>query len=171
MRGALGFTALCLLAAADPQTSWAGEAAPAPCFDAEVLQQVREQFAIYGPRSDRSEYFGFIYRMNGRIDSAITHGGDCLGEFDCTVNSAFALARLPRGAKVLGEWHSHPRIGSNDLSPDDVRLANANRHIRCYAAFYSAPDGSIWRWNVEESSVAEAMASRILVGNFRTHAP
>jgi hypothetical protein len=171
MRGATFAGVWALLVAASLPAACAGE--PASCFEEEVLRHVREQFALYGPRSNRhgNEYFGFIYRMDGRIDSAVTVGDDCSGETDCAINPVFALRRVPRGAKILGEWHSHPRGGSSQLSPEDVRGANANRHVQCYAAFYSAPDGSIWRWSVGEAQVDKAMASRILVGNFRASLP
>lgn len=137
------------------------------CFADEVLLSVREHFAKYGPRSTDQEYFGFIYFKNGRIESAVTAGFQCRGQTDCTVNTAFARARIPKGAKVLGEWHTHPRIGAPELSQDDVNGANANRHIRCYAAFYSSPDGDIFRWSVHSTSVPAAMASRTLIGNYR----
>jgi hypothetical protein len=146
----------------------AGEATvPAGCFEEEVLLHVRAQFAKYGPRSDRNEYFGFIYRKDDRIESAVTYGSDCRGQTDCTTNPAFARARIPHGARVLGEWHTHPRIGARELSMDDVSGAHANRHIRCYAAFYSSPDGEIYRWSVDSTSVPAAMASLTPIGNYR----
>jgi len=140
---------------------------PAACFADEVLLHVRAQFAKYGPRSGESEYFGYIYFKDGRVESAVTSGFTCRGQTDCTVNTAFARARIPKGAKVLGEWHTHPRIGAHELSQDDVNGANANRHIHCYAAFYSSPDGDIYRWSVEATSIPAAMASRTLIGNYR----
>jgi hypothetical protein len=146
----------------------AGDATVAACFEDEVLLHVREQYTIYGPRSSQYEYFGFIYRKDGRIDSAVTHYFDCRGTTDCVVNTAFALKRIPRGAKVLGEWHTHPHFHKSDaLTMDDVRGAQANRHIRCYTAFYSSHDGDIYRWNLDALTVAAAMASRTRVGNYR----
>lgn len=146
----------------------AGDATPTACFEDEVLLHVRAQFAIYGPRSTQYEYFGFIYRKDGRIDSAVTHDFDCRGQMDCVVNTAFALARIPKGAKVLGEWHTHPQFHASDaLTMEDVQGAQANRHVRCYTAFYSTPDGDIYRWNLDARTVADAMASRTRVGNYR----
>ncbi|MFL6548406.1 MAG: hypothetical protein ACJ8OJ_06895 [Povalibacter sp.] len=146
----------------------AADATSGACFEEEVLIHVRAQFAIYGPRSSQNEYFGFIYRKDGRIDSAVTHDFECRRQMKCVVNTAFALARVPKGAKVLGEWHTHPRIYESDaLSPDDVLGAQANRHIRCYAAFYSTSDGDVYRWALDAPTVEAAMASRTRVGNFR----
>jgi hypothetical protein len=146
----------------------ADDVAPqSPCFEDEVLLHVRAQFAKYGPRSEQNEFFGFIYRKDDRVESAVTFGGECRGQTDCFVNPAFARARIPKGAKVLGEWHTHPRIGAPELSIDDVNGAYANRHIRCYAAFYSSPDGGIHRWSTAATSVPDAMASRALIGNYR----
>jgi hypothetical protein len=143
---------------------------PAGCFEEEVVLHVRAQFAKYGPRSEQSEFFGFIYRKDDRVESAVTYGSQCRGQTDCSVNPAYARARIPKGAKVLGEWHTHPRIGASGLSIDDVSGAHANWHIRCYAAFYSSPDGVIHRWSVDSTSVPTAMASRTQVGNFRAPA-
>ena len=146
----------------------AADATPAVCFEDEVLRHVREQFAIYGPRSSQYEYFGFIYRKDGRVDSAVTHDFECRGQTECVVNTAFALKRIPKGAKVLGEWHTHPHFHEADaLSMEDVRGAQANRHIRCYTAFYSSHDGEIYRWNLDAPTVAAAMASRTWIGNYR----
>jgi hypothetical protein len=138
------------------------------CDTAAVTAQVLEQFAIYGPRSSQYEYFGFIYRKDGRVESAVTHGFGCRGQIECVVNAAFALKLIPKGAKVLGEWHTHPHFHESDtLSLEDVRGAQANRHIRCYTAFYSSHDGDIYRWNLDAPTVAIAMASRTRVGNYR----
>jgi hypothetical protein len=145
-----------------------GDADPVACFDDEVQLHVGEQFAIYGPRSTRYEYFGFIYRKDGRVASAVTHDFDCRGQAECVVNTAFALERIPKGAKILGEWHTHPHFHEPEqLSIDDVRGARANRHIRCYAAFYSSHDGDIYRWNIDTATVEAAMASRMWIGNYR----
>jgi len=146
----------------------AAEAGSPPCFEGEVIQHVREQFAIYGPRSSQYEYFGFIYRKDGQVDSAVTHDFGCRGQPECVVNTAFALKRIPKGAKVLGEWHTHPHFHEADaLSKEDVRGAQANRHIRCYTAFYSSHGGEIYRWNLDAPTVAAAMASRTWIGNYR----
>jgi hypothetical protein len=139
----------------------------AGCFGEEMLLHVREQFAQYGPRSADREHFGFIYRIDGSIRSAVTHGDECRGQLECAVNPGFARRLIPAGARVLGEWHTHPRVGTSQLSQDDVRGAHANRHIRCYTAIYSTPDGTILRWDVDATTVAAAMASRTRVGNYR----
>jgi hypothetical protein len=145
-----------------------GDTMTAACFEDEVQLHIAEQFAIYGPKSTRYEYFGFIYRKDGRLASAVTHDFDCRGHTECVVNTAFAQARIPKGAKVLGEWHTHPHFHDPEqLSFDDVRGARANRHIRCYTAFYSSHDGDIFQWNPEASTVEAAMASRTWVGNYR----
>jgi hypothetical protein len=170
MSGAPAFRVLgpaCLLLAAG-LSARAGDATTADCFEDKVLLHVREQFAIYGPRSSQYEYFGFIYRKDGLVESAITHDFECRGQTECVVNTAFALKRIPKGAKVLGEWHTHPHFHEADaLSPEDVRGAQANRHIRCYTAFYSSHDGEIYRWNLDAPTVAAAMASRTWIGNYR----
>ena len=163
------FFAFAWLASAGVQ---ADEAVPrAACFDDEVLRHVRTQFAHYGPRSVHNEFFGFIYRKDGRIAGAVTFGFDCRGQFDCYVNPAFASARIPKGAKVLGEWHTHPHVGTAGLSLEDVRGAHANRHVRCYSAFYSSPDGEIYRWDIAATLVSDAMASRTQVGSYRARDP
>ena len=141
--------------------------AQSACFEGEVVLHVRAQFEHYGPRSEQIEFFGFIYRKDGRVESAVTRGTNCGRQSDCVVNPVFALRRIPKGAKVLGEWHTHPRIGTRDLSLDDVRGANENRHIPCYSAYYSSPDGEIFRWNIAATSVAAAMASLTPVGKYR----
>jgi hypothetical protein len=146
----------------------ASEAGSSPCFEAEVIQHVREQFATYGPRSSQYEYFGFIYRKDGRVASAVTHDFSCRGRMECVVNPVFALRRIPKGAQVLGEWHTHPHFHEADaLSIEDVRGARANHHIRCYTAFYSSADGDIYRWKLDAATVPAAMASRTRLGNYR----
>jgi hypothetical protein len=143
-------------------------ATPAPCFEDEVLLHVREQFATYGPRSSQYEYFGFVYRKDGQIDSAVTHDFGCRGQRECVVNTAFALKRIPKGAKVLGEWHTHPHFHESDaLSLEDVHGARANRHVRCYNAYYSSHEGDIYRWSLDAQTVVDAMVSRTWIGNYR----
>jgi hypothetical protein len=143
---------------------------PGACFGEEVLVHVRAQFAKYGPRSAEQEYFGFIYAHDGHVESAVTSGSGCRGQLDCNVNPAFALKRIPKGARILGEWHTHPQVGSIELSLEDVNGAHANRHIHCYSSFYSTPDGGIFRWDIAATSVPDAMASRAEVGNYRAPA-
>ena len=100
------------------------------CFQEQVEAHVREQFGIYGPQSATREYFGFIYWHNGTIESAVTRSRECETSGKCIVDSSEAGALIPRGSKVLGEWHTHPHIeGSSSLSREDVRGAYSNRHI------------------------------------------
>ncbi len=137
------------------------------CLQKQVEAHVRQQFAIYGPRSAGHEYFGFIYLRDGEIASAVTRSRGCATVIKCAVDSSEAIRSMPRPAQVLGEWHSHPHGGSPSLSKDDVRGAYGNRHISCYLAFYSTPSGEIYAWNANQSSVAIAMASRTQIGNYR----
>ena len=156
-----------LLSLSDP--AGAGDPGPAACFEDEVLHHVQQQFQIHGPRSSENEYFGFIYRKDGQLGSAVTRSINCRGAGNCVVNAAFARARIPKGAKVLGEWHTHPHMyGSDGLSTEDVRGAHDNRHVRCYSAFYSDPNGDIYRWDIEAATQPLAMASRAHIGNYRS---
>jgi len=136
------------------------------CFRDEVLAHVRAQFAVYGPLSVLQEFFGFIYVHEGVIGSAVTRSGKCR-QGNCLTDTRAAAERIPRRAKVLGEWHTHPHDGSVSLSEHDVQGARNNRHIRCYTAFYSRPDGEILSWQPAASSVPTAMASRVTIGNYR----
>jgi len=136
------------------------------CPRVEVLAHVQAQFRLYGPLSERREYFGFVYRSNGEVESSVAIGNVCSSNQFCGLKIAPAAKAIPAGAKVLGEWHTHPRIdGSRNLSVADVRGAFQNRHIRCYSAFYSAPNGDIYRWDVSQTSVPTAMNTREYVGN------
>jgi hypothetical protein len=138
------------------------------CFDDEVEAHVLEQFSIYGPLSTDREYFGFVYRHTGVIASAIARGSVCRWAQACEVYTWVAAALIPKGAKVLGEWHTHPHAtGSQGLSAEDVRGANNNLHIRCYRAFYSKSDGEIYSWNLNATLVPAAMASSVRLGNYR----
>jgi len=149
--------AACSVKAADPGSE---------CSNQQVEAHVREQFALYGPRSAHHEYFGFIYVHEGVIGSAVTQSRTCKAE-KCVVDSARALQLIPKSATVLGEWHTHPHGGSASLSKEDVRGAYSNRHISCYVAFYSTPAGEIYAWNPHRMSVPIAMASRAPVGNYK----
>ena len=138
------------------------------CFVEEVEAHVLEQYGFYGPLSTNHEYFGFIYRHEGVIASAIARGGACRWAQSCEVSNRVAAAQIPKGAKVLGEWHTHPHsTGSQGLSPEDVRGANKNRQIRCYRAFYSKSNGEIWTWNLNATQMLTAMASSVQLGNYR----
>lgn len=137
------------------------------CLTQALQVHVREQFALYGPRSANHEYFGFIYMHEGVIASAVTQSRECHGA-KCVVDSSTAAQLIPKGATVLGEWHTHPHGGSPSLSKEDVRGAYSNRHISCYLAFYSTPSGEIYAWNPNRVSVPIAMASRAGLGNYKT---
>jgi hypothetical protein len=137
------------------------------CYWPEVQTHVRHLYAIYGPMSIKNEFFGFIYRDGARVDSAVVRSRNCvLG--NCEVDVAIAAQRIPPGARVLGEWHTHPRSGSWELSMLDVRGAYRNRNVACYAAYFSRPDGRIFAWDPSRTSVPTAMASLLLVGNYST---
>ncbi len=141
---------------------------PSECFTAEVEAHVLEQFRIYGPLSRKREYFGFIYRIDGVIGSAITRGIVCRWTEPCEVNTRRAAEKIPEGAKVLGEWHTHPHeSGSLLLSDADVRGANDNRHIRCYRAFFSTSNGEVFSWDPNVVVVSVAMSNAIRQGNYR----
>jgi hypothetical protein len=137
------------------------------CMREAVDAHVRIQLAKYGPLSRIREYFGFIYLFKGEIASAITRGGSCKNS--CGVDTAAAAAQIPPGARPLGEWHTHPHESlAESLSAEDVRGAYNNHHIRCYAAYYSQPDGDIYAWDPQRSLVSQAMSSRYLIGNYAT---
>jgi hypothetical protein len=158
----LSLTMLLMVMAVHGRADEAGDACPKD----QVEEHVRQQFAVYGPLSTDREYFGFIYVHEGVIGSAITRSRKCERPEKCLVDSRGALASIPRPARVLGEWHTHPHKGSRSLSVHDVRGAHANRHLGCYFAFYSTPSGEIYAWNAREVSVPVAMASRARVGNY-----
>jgi hypothetical protein len=141
------------------------ESGASECLRKEVGAHVRDQFRTYGPRSADHEYFGFVYLKDGIIGSAVVQSRHCHGA-KCVVDSAEALRLVPRSAKVLGEWHTHPHEGSPGLSKEDVRGAHNNRHISCYMAFYSTPGGEVYSWDPEHVSVPVAMASRASLGNY-----
>ena len=92
---------------------------PGACDREPVDAHVREQVQLYGPQSIKHEYFGFIHRLDGSIGSAVTRGNDCPNPSSCGINTAAAAALIPRGAKVLGEWHTHPRLGSAEAFGTD----------------------------------------------------
>ena len=137
------------------------------CLPQDIKAHVLQQFDTYGPQSAEHEYFGFIYRVNGQIATAITRSSKCPMSGNCILRTATAAKLIPSGAKVLGEWHTHPHRGSQSLSQLDVRGAYNNRHIRCYTAYFSSPSGEIYVWNANDASVPTAMASLELIGNYR----
>ena len=134
---------------------------------AAVTAQVLEQFAIYGPRSRKQEYFGFVYSLDGALANAVVRGNACRGHDACRVNTKPAAERIPPRAKVLGEWHTHPHVlGAGMLSIWDVRGAGQNAHIHCYASYYAASNGKVYSWNPRSTSVPTAMASRTELGSY-----
>jgi hypothetical protein len=149
--------------------AWSGDPPPTSqtaCTREGLIEHVVGQFRTYGPQSTRNEYFGFVYRDAGVLKSAVVKSGACRAD-KCTLDSTGAARQIPAGAKVLGEWHTHPRqTGSRGLSVEDVRGALNNSGIRCYSAFYGAPDGRIYEWKPASTSVPAAMASRALIGNY-----
>ena len=139
------------------------------CWRAEVLAHVREQIRLYGPQSRKREYFGFIYWDGQAVKSSVVRGSVCDTSLTCSVHSRGAAEGLPRGAKVLGEWHTHPHEGgAESLSIDDVLGAYNNRQIHCYAAYYSQPNGKIYAWDPKQSRVSGALTSRFYLGNYRS---
>jgi hypothetical protein len=158
----LSLTMLLMATAAHVQADAAGSGCPKD----QVEEHVRQQLAVYGPLSIEHEYFAFIYVHDGVLGSAVTRSRKCARVEKCLVDNRHALASMPRSARVLGEWHTHPHKGSRSLSVHDVRGAHANRHLGCYFAFYSTPSGEIYAWNAREVSVPVAMASRARVGNY-----
>lgn len=155
----------CLLSLVLSAIAQAATATETECLTEEVQEHVRGQFALYGPKSANHEYFGFIYRYDGVIGSAVTQSEDCHSD-QCVVDTAQAIRSIPKRATILGEWHTHPHDGSPSLSRQDVRGAYANRHINCYRAFYSTPSGAIYAWDPQRISVPIAMASRAPVGSY-----
>lgn len=146
----------------------ASAAEPADCFAAEVEDHVLRQFDLFGPMSEDREYFGYIYRAEGVIRSAVTKGARCVWTRQCEVRTRAAAKQIPQGAKVLGEWHTHAHIsGSSHLSEADVHGANDNRHIRCYRAFFGTSDGHVLSWDVNQSQPAAAMKSFVGLGSYR----
>lgn len=135
------------------------------CDRDEIVAQARLEFEIYGPLSVGYEYFGFIYHDGERLRSAVVRSRRCKAG-NCVIEVDEAGRKIPRGAVVLGEWHTHPHDGAAQLSPHDVRGAYRNRHVRCYTAFYSRPDGAIYAWNPAQMSVPTAMASREHLGSY-----
>jgi hypothetical protein len=136
------------------------------CPHDELDSHVRSELAIYGPQSGNHEYFAFIYELQGSFGSAVVRGRDCLGLELCVVDPAAAIAQIPKGATLVGEWHTHPHIGAPALSTLDVRGAHHIAHLDCYTPYYSTPLGDIYAWNPHNDSVPTAMNSRVLIGTY-----
>ena len=169
---AIGLRLACILALlsgvtpAQDAAQYRTEAAP-DCLREAVDAHVVEQISRYGPLSRNREYFGFVFVFHGQLGSAVTRGHRCWNEKECSIDTRLAAPLIPKGAKVLGEWHTHPRdSGAETLSPDDMQGAYDNRHIRCYAAYYSQPKGNIYAWDSQRAMVPEAMASLVFIGNY-----
>jgi hypothetical protein len=153
-------TLLCLIATGASANTFAPD-----CFRPEVQAHVRQLIGIYGPMSNDHEFFGFIYSYAAKIDSAVVRSRPCMAA-DCVVDVTVAGQRIPPGATVLGEWHTHPRNGSWELSTFDVLGAHRNANVECYAAYFSRPNGEILAWNPRKSSVPDAMASLLRIGTY-----
>jgi hypothetical protein len=165
MKRACGRIGLILLVAL-PHCGYAQETSK-PCPRVEIGSHVRQQFETYGPLSVEHEYFGFIYRKDGVVESEVVRSNKCSVTGACTIDTRIAAKRLPARAKVLGEWHTHAHNGSRSLSKLDVRGAYNNRRIACYTAYFASPTGDIYQWDPNETSVPTAMNSRRLVGSYR----
>jgi len=135
---------------------------------AEVDAHVWAQFLVFGPKSKQHEYFGYVYRLDGVLASAVVRSPRCSSARICALDTREAARLIPDGARVLGEWHTHPHDGSSELSPDDVRGAHDNLHIPGYLAYYSKPNGDIHAWDPRLERVPIAMHSMVFIGNYRT---
>jgi hypothetical protein len=145
----------------------AADAQPA-IAQAEVDAHVLAQFAAFGPLSKQHEYFGYVYLLEGVLASAVVRSPRCSSRRMCGLDTAGAARLVPARARVLAEWHTHPHDGSSQLSKEDVDGAHANRHISGYTPYYSTPGGEIYAWDPRCDWVPEAMASIVLIGNYRT---
>ena|SRR5688572_3498052 len=161
------FLTIALLGAGAATAGASPAQAAGACPSQAVTAHVTRQFERYGPSSRDREYFGYIYRHGQAIHSSVIQGTACPRAKSCSVDTARAASQIPPGAKILGEWHTHPHaIGAESLSIEDVRGANKNRHIRCYAPFYSGSSGNVFTWDLNQTSVPSAMASRRPLGNY-----
>jgi len=159
------FGLLCLLAGALLRCS-GGEAASA-VTRGQIDAHVVAQFQVYGPLSKQHEYFGYVYLHEGVIASAVVRSPRCSSLRTCGLDTAGAARLIPSRARVLAEWHTHPHDGSSQLSKEDVDGAHANRHIAGYTPYYSTPGGEIYAWDPRYDWIHDAMASIVLVGNYR----
>lgn len=137
---------------------------------AEVDAHVLGQFAVFGPLSKKHEFFGYVYRHEGILASAVVRSPRCSSLRMCGLDTAAAAKLIPKGARVLAEWHTHPHHGSSQLSKEDVGGAHANRQIAGYTPYYSTPVGEIYAWDPRFDWVPDAMASAVLIGNYRAQA-
>ena len=144
---------------------------PGSCEHERLDAHVRDQIQVYGPRSAKNEHLAFVYLYQEVITSAVIRSSKCTGPYSCSVHTDASAKLIPKGARVLGEWHTHPHQGSGTLSAEDVRGAYNNRHIRCYAAYYARPNGEILAWDPQKDSVPTAMVSAVRIGNYREDSP
>jgi hypothetical protein len=165
MERARWFGLLCLFAGALLRCN-AGEAASV-VTRGQIDVHVVAQFQVYGPLSRQHEYFGYVYLHEGTLASSVIRSRKCLASRNCGLDTAEAARLIPRGARVLAEWHTHPHGGSSQLSKEDVAGAHSNRHIPGYTPYYSTPGGEIYAWDPRLDWVPGAMASIVLIGNYR----
>jgi hypothetical protein len=144
----------------------AGEAASV-VTRGQIDVHVVAQFQVYGPLSKQHEYFGYVYLHEGVLASSVIRSRKCMALRSCGLDTAEAARLIPRHARVLAEWHTHPHRGSSQLSKEDVVGAHANRHIPGYTPYYSTPGGEIYAWDPRHDWVRDAMASIVLIGNYR----
>lgn len=78
------------------------------CFKSEVEDHVLKQFAVHEPLSTDRETFGFIFRADGLISSAVVRGTRCAWREVCEVDTRRAAAVRWRG----GHLGSSNDIGS-----------------------------------------------------------
>lgn len=145
----------------------ADEALP-PSAREQVDAHVREQFQVFGPLSEQHEFFGYVYWLDGVLESAVIRSRKCWSPRVCGLDTAEAARLIPGQARVLAEWHTHPHDGSSQLSSDDVTGAYINRRIPGYTPYFSMPNGEIYAWDPRQARVSAAMASARLLGSYRS---
>jgi hypothetical protein len=104
----------------------------------------------YNPYSvaENREYAGLIYRTTaGKIGSTpAVQGPQCTAGASCGISPFAAIEALPRGADILGEYHTHgaddPGDPGNweDFSEGDIHRSN-NRGISTYRGMYLGTPG------------------------------
>jgi hypothetical protein len=144
----------------------ADETGPASLRE-QVDAHVRAQFRVFGPLSEQREFFGYVYWRDGVLASAVIRGRRCSSLRACGLDTAEAARLIPARARILAEWHTHPHDGSGQLSTEDVSGAYLNRRIPGYTPYYSMPNGDIYAWDPRQDCVRDAMASKMLIGNYR----
>lgn len=132
-----------------------------------------EQFHIYGPQSARFEHFAFVYWLDGVLSQSHI-SARCTNSYACTINPARSLNEIPKRAKLLAEWHTHPHDGARTLSIHDVQGAHAigeqvRKYGRDYRAYYSDPAGHVFRWDTTTRDTLAANRSRVQIGSYVTN--